>query len=181
MKQKVYMTLLCLFLGAAANAQNGGPKPPNEQPTLFADLVKIGGWDVPGANQGKLIKKTVLPGPDGKNITKTFFRLDKEVPSEVPFYFYYASDRTLNIQPKQYLVDALNQYDIDGRVFCYGVLANYLDPGAGRLFLYCDRDGDGKFEWFSYGLRPGQDLPDIPSWVLSPRPSPESTKGVDQR
>jgi len=163
-------TLLCVVAAGESGKETG-----TQCDCHLTSLYNKSGWAIPGLEGSSEKSPRASYGADnGKG--QVFVTRMKAGPKPAAITWLHCSARFEGTTEVQALdVDALElwAFDVDGKVFAYGVTAGWLGPpdasghraqiGSVSDVLFYDMDGSGKFTLMRYTKVPF--APEIPEWL----------------
>ena len=167
------LTILCCFLPIPNYLQLIRAKGMEVKGGLLWVVKNENGWKIPGLEVCVADSQTrVVVIPNTPSIQLSILTLVPSRPS-LPTYlftYHYLSEdgKTLTVKQATLAIQAIHQYSINGKKFCFGVQVQdpqQKDPEDDMAgFYYYDNDGDGKFETLCHEGPPQRNR--IPAWVI---------------
>jgi hypothetical protein len=126
--------------------------PAPQQPAPETGVVlKSGGWQVPGLEGRKALRRTEIKGSDAAAPKMYLTEYAQGAPGGKQYVIqrsFFSEDerKALRLLPYDLVVTDLWLYDVGGRKYCYTLRVHPPNIGALQAIRFCDRDGDGAFE-----------------------------------
>lgn len=170
----VCFILLSMLLGVVAVAESG-KQPGTQCDCHLTSLYNKNGWVIPGL-EGSIAASPRASYGTGNGKDQVFVTRMKAGPKPAPITWLHCAarfDGATEVQVFDVEVLELWAFDVDGKVFAYGVTAGWLsspDASGHRVqigtvsdLLFYDMDGTGKFALMKYTKTPF--APEIPDWA----------------
>lgn len=169
------VVLFTLCLGGCAHKQaevvrTPAPQETPRQPAPEARVaVKRGGWQIPGLEGRRVLKRTEIKSDDAAAPTMYLTEYALGAPKRGQHLIQrslFSEDerRALRLLPYDLAITDLWGYDVKGRKYCYMLRAHPPGIGALQTVRFCDRDGDGTFESAEAVKYVGL-APEMPGWA----------------